>query len=149
MNDISQGELPSADREDLMNLVKRADMIADWSRGSTRILGAIPMKSVPTPIKDTFIVIVKSAKRCARSVRRCVNMTMTKPDEAPQATDAVEREEEKADDIHEKARILIGKEDMPHAGVAVLISQLFDAMEMVTNPCEDVCDQVRVIMVRK
>jgi uncharacterized protein Yka (UPF0111/DUF47 family) len=61
----------------------------------------------------------------------------------------VEREEEKVDDIHEKARTLIGKEDLPKAGVAVLVSQLFEAIEMIADACEDTCDQVRVIMIRK
>jgi len=44
---------------------------------------------------------------------------------------------------------LIGKEDLPKAGVAVLVSQLFEAIEMIADACEDTCDQVRVIMVRK
>jgi len=61
----------------------------------------------------------------------------------------VEREEEKVDDIHEKARKLLGKEDLPKAGVAVLVSQLFEAIEMIADACEDTCDQVRVIMIRK
>jgi uncharacterized protein Yka (UPF0111/DUF47 family) len=72
-----------------------------------------------------------------------------KPKEALQAADAVEREEEKVDDIHGKARILLGKEDLPRAGTAVLISQLFEAIEMVADSCEDACDQVRIMMVRR
>jgi uncharacterized protein Yka (UPF0111/DUF47 family) len=74
---------------------------------------------------------------------------MNKTEEALQAADAVEREEEKVDDMHEKARILIGKEDLPRAGVAVLASELFEAIEMIADSCEDACDQVRVIIVRK
>ena len=93
--------------------------------------------------------MVKSVKQCAASVQKCVDKMMTKPEEALQAADDVEREEEKVDDIHEKARILLGKEDLPRAGIAVLVSQLFEAMEMIADSCEDVCDQVRVIMVRK
>ncbi|MEM3641609.1 MAG: DUF47 family protein, partial [Candidatus Bathyarchaeia archaeon] len=77
------------------------------------------------------------------------NKMMTKPQEALQAADTVEREEEKVDDIHEKARTLLGKEEMPKAGIAVLISQLFEAIEMIADACEDACDQVRIIMVRK
>jgi uncharacterized protein Yka (UPF0111/DUF47 family) len=93
--------------------------------------------------------MVKSVKECVVSVQKCVNSMMAKPEEALQAADTVEREEEKVDNIHEKARILLGKEDLPKAGIAVLVSQLFEAMEMIADSCEDVCDQVRVIMVRK
>jgi predicted phosphate transport protein (TIGR00153 family) len=149
MDEISTGELSSTDREDLMELVKRVDMVADWSRESTRVLGAIPMESVPNTIKNAFIEMVKSVKECTASLQTCVNKMMTKPEEALQAADMVEREEEKVDDIHEKARALIAKEDIPKAGVAILASQLFEALEMIADSCEDACDQVRVIMVRK
>lgn len=149
MDEISKGELSSTDREDLMGLVKKVDMVADWSRESTRILGATPMQHVPKPIKKELLEMVRSVKECARSLQKCVNKMMTKPEEALQAADIVEREEEKTDDIHERARILIGNEDIPKAGVAVLISQLFEAIEMIADSCEDACDQVRIIMVRK
>jgi predicted phosphate transport protein (TIGR00153 family) len=149
MDEISTGELSPTDREDLMDLVKRVDMVADWGRESTRILVAIPMEHVPTSLKSQFMVMVKSVRECTASLQRCVNKMMTKPEEALQAADAVEREEEKVDEIHEKARILIGKEDLPKAGVAILASELFEALEMIADSCEDVCDQVRVIMIRK
>lgn len=149
MDEVSQGELPPTDRVDLMDLVKRVDMVADWSRESTRVLGAIPMEDVPKTIKDEFQEMVGSVKECAVSLQRCVNKMMTKPNEALQAADTVERQEEEVDDLHEKARFLLGKEELPRAGVAVLISQLFDALEMIADACEDACDQVRIIMIRK
>jgi len=149
MDEISTGELSPTDREDLMNLVKKVDMVADWSRESTRILGAIPMVDVPASIKDELIEMILNIKKCAVSLQRCVNMIMVKPEEALEAADAVEREEEKVDDLHEKARILLGKENLPRAGVAVLIGQLFEAIEMIADSCEDACDEVRIIIVRK
>ena len=149
MDEISRGELSPVDRVDLMDLVKRVDMVADWSRESTRVLGALPIEHVPGSIKDEFIEMVQSVKECAISLQKCVNKMMARPEEALQAADFVEREEEKVDDIHEKARILMGKEELPRAGVAVLVSQLFEALEMIADSCEDACDQVRVIMVRK
>jgi predicted phosphate transport protein (TIGR00153 family) len=149
MDEISTGELSPTDREDLMGLVKRVDMVADWNRESTRILGAIPMEYVPNTIKAEFSDMVKGVKACVISLQKCVNKMMTRSEEALQAADEVEREEEKVDDIHERARVLLGKEDISRAGAAVLISQLFEAMEMIADSCEDVCDQVRVIMVRK
>ncbi|MEM3626958.1 MAG: DUF47 family protein [Candidatus Bathyarchaeia archaeon] len=149
MDELSKGELPPIDRVDLMDLVKRVDMVADWSRESTRVLGAIPMDHVTNPIKEAFTEMVKSIKECVSSLQKCVNKMMTKPEEALQAADAVEREEEKVDDIHEKARALLGTENLPSAGVAVLVSQLFESIEMIADSCEDACDQVRIIMVRK
>lgn len=149
MDEVSRGDLSSTAREDLMHLVKRVDMVADWSRESTRVLDALPMGLVPKSIKDKLTDMIRSVKECSISLQKCINKIMTSPGEALQAADAVEREEEKADDIHGKARVLLGREDLPKAGIAVLISQLFEAMEMIADSCEDTCDQVRVIMVRK
>ncbi|MEM2971051.1 MAG: DUF47 family protein [Candidatus Bathyarchaeia archaeon] len=149
MDEISKGELPPIDRVDLMDLVKRVDMVADWSRESTRVLNAICMEELPDSIKNGFIEMVKSVRECAVSLQKCINKMMTKPEEALQAADVVEREEEKVDDIHERARKLLAVEDLPKAGTAILVSQLFEAIEMIADSCEDACDQVRVIMVRK
>ncbi len=149
MDDISKGELSPMDRVDLMDLVKKVDMVADWSREATRVLSAIPMEQVTKLIKDKFLEMVGNVKECAVSLQKCVNKMMTKPEEALQAADAVEREEEKVDDIHEEARKLLGKEKLAKAGIVVLTSQLFEALEMIADACEDACDQVRVIMVRK
>jgi uncharacterized protein Yka (UPF0111/DUF47 family) len=107
------------------------------------------MEDVPLSIKNTLLEMVKSVKECVNSLQRCVNSMLTKPEEALQAADAVEGEEERVDDIHEKARILLGKENLPKAGVAVLISQLFEAIEMIADSCEDACDQIRIIMVTR
>jgi predicted phosphate transport protein (TIGR00153 family) len=149
MDEISKGELPPTDREDLMDLVKRVDMVADWSRESTRILGALSMEYVPGVIREEFIKMIESVKECAISLQKCINKIMTKPEEALQSADEVERVEERIDDLHEEARMLIGKEDLPKPGVAILASQLFEAMEMIADSCEDAADEVRIIMVRK
>lgn len=149
MDEVARGELPPTAREDIMHLVKRVDMVADWSRESTRVLSVLPMEDVPKSIKGEIVEMVKGVKECAILLQKCVNKIMTKPEEALQAADAVEREEEKVDDLHEKARMLLGKENLPKAGVAVLVGQLFEALEMIADSCEDVCDQVRVIMVRR
>lgn len=58
------------------------------------------------------------------------------------------RRDEKADDIHEKARIFITGEDLPKAATAVLISQR-EAIEMNADSCEEDCDQIKIIMIRR
>ncbi|MEM3549844.1 MAG: DUF47 family protein [Candidatus Bathyarchaeia archaeon] len=149
MDEVSRGDIPSTAREDIMHLVKRVDMVADWGRESTRVLSVLPMKSVPDTIKEAFAEMAKGVKECAFLLQKCVNKIMMKPEEALQAADSVEREEEKVDDLHEKARRLLAKETLPKSGIAVLIAQLFEALEMIADSCENACDQVRVIIVRR
>lgn len=149
MDELSRGELPPGDREDLMNLVKQVDMIADWSREAIRVLNAFSVNEMPNSLKKACVEMVDGAKECAFAVRKCFIRMMNKPEEALQAADQVERQEEKVDNLHEKARRLLAKETEMKAGVAVLINELFESIEMIADCCEDACDQVRIIIVRQ
>jgi len=149
MNELARGELPAADREDLMHLMKRVDMVADWSQESTRIIKALPTKEVPDTLQKACIELVEGAKECVFALRKSIGRIAEKPEEALKAADDVEREEEKVDELYEKGRALLAKETIKSAGVAVLISQLLESFEMVADRCEDTCDQIRIIVVRQ
>jgi uncharacterized protein Yka (UPF0111/DUF47 family) len=61
----------------------------------------------------------------------------------------VERLEEKVDDLFENARRLLAEEEKIKVGAAILMNDLFEAIEMAADMCEDACDQVRIIIVRR
>ena len=149
MTELSGGELPPTDREDLMHLIKRIDMVADWSRESTRILGATPMKDVPDSLKMSAVEMIEGVRECATALRKCINSMAEKPEEALKAADEVERLEEKVDDLFENARHLLAKEEKFKVGAAILMNELLDAIEMAADMCEDACDQVRIIIIRR
>jgi len=149
MTELGGGELPPTDREDLMHLMKRIDMVADWSRESTRILSATPMEDVPESLQQAAVKMVEGVKECAIALRKCIGRMTEKPEEALQAADEVERLEEKVDDLFENARHLLAREEKLKVGAAILMNDLFEAIEMVADWCEDACDQVRIIIVRR
>jgi len=149
MSELARGELPSTDREDLMHLMKRVDMVADWCRESTRILSATLMKDVPEKLRESTVKMVEGVKECASALYRCINRMAEKPEEALKAADEVERLEEKVDDLHENSRRLLAREEKLNIGAAVLMNELYGALEMVADWCEDACDQVRIIIVRR
>ena len=148
MDELSKGELPPADREDLMHLMKRVDLVADWCREATRLLNVIPMDEIPKPLKNAFVEMVGGLMECAFSLRKTIDKMVDSPDDALKAADEVERQEEQVDDLHERARMLLAEEADIKAGLAVLAGQLFEAIETAADSCEDACDQVRVIRVR-
>ena len=149
MTELAQGELPPTDREDLMHLMKRVDMIADWSRESTRILDATPMQDVPETLKEISVLMAEGVRDCVTALRKTINSMMEKPEDALKTADEVERLEEKVDDVFEEARRLLAKEEKLKVGVAILMNELFEAIEQAADACEDACDQVRVIIVRR
>ncbi len=149
MRELAQGELPPHDREDLMHLMKRIDMVADWSRESTRILNVIPPSEVPDSLKKAAVEMMSGARKCAVALRKSVSHITKKPEEALKAADEVETLEEEVDALHENAREQLAKETEMKIGVAIMLNQLLEAIETVADWCENVCDQVRVIIVRR
>jgi len=149
MIELAGGELPPTDREDLMHLIKRVDMVADWSREATRILNATPMPEVPETLKKAAVQMVEGVRECATALRKSINSMAEKPREALQAAEDVERLEEKVDDLFENSRRLLAKEEKLKVGAAILMNELFEAIELAADSCEDACDQVRVIIVRR
>jgi predicted phosphate transport protein (TIGR00153 family) len=149
MTELASGELPSSDREDLMSLMKQVDMVADWCREATRILAAIPMNNVPTGLREAAMRMVEGSKECAAALRKTINRMGDKPEEALQAADEVERLEEKVDDLFENSRQLLAREEKLNIGAAILMNDLLEAIENVADRCEDACDQVRIITVRR
>lgn len=149
MTELARGELPPTDREDLMHLMKRVDMIADWSRESTRILNAISMQDVPETLKKAAVQMTEGVRECSATLRKAINSMTEKPEEALKAADEVERLEEKVDDFFEESRRLLAKEEKLKVGAAILMNELFEAIEQAADACEDACDQVRVIVIRR
>jgi len=148
MDELSHGELSPIDREDLMNIVKGVDMVADWSHESARLLAVLPMDEVPELIKKTCIKMMEGVKKCVYALRKCVSTMMENPKEALNAADEVEREEEKVDDLHRDARKALVQERNVRASVAVIINEFYETLEVISDWCEDTCDQVRITMIR-
>ncbi len=149
MRELAHGELPSHDREDLMHLMKRIDMVADWSRESTRILNVIPPKDIPDNLKKAMVEMMSGARKCSVALRKSVSRMTKKPEEALKAADEVERLEEEVDALYENARKQLAKETEMNVGVAIMLNELLEAIETVADWCENVCDQVRIIIVRR
>jgi len=148
MDQLAHGELSPTDREDLMHLVKRVDMVADWSREAARLLSVVPMEESPEPLNKAILEMMNGVRKCAIALRKCIDRMMDKPREALKAADEVERLEEKVDELHTNARRALVQEKEIRPSVAVLLNELLEAIENIADSCENTCDQVRIIIVR-
>jgi len=148
MVELAKGELSPSIREDLMHLVKRIDMVADWSRETARVLNVIPINDVSKTMWDASMRMMEGVRKCAYSLRICVEkLVQRKLKEALNAADEVERAEEEVDALYEDARRLLVREEFKTVGLAVMFRDFLDAIEMIADWCENSCDQVRVIVV--
>jgi uncharacterized protein Yka (UPF0111/DUF47 family) len=87
---------------------------------------------------------------CVIKLDDCIEkLTNRKFQDALKAADEVERLEEQMDGLYQMARRSISrlKTGTVEIGQAILLSDFMDALETITDRCEDSCDEVRVIAV--
>lgn len=148
--ELTKGEIPPMERDDLLHLSRNIDWITDWAKESGRILSVAPMERVSEELAEKALQMIRVAKKTANAVRTCVNHLMREPREAMKLADIVELLEEDVDSIYMEARSLYPRIDFTkvNLGEVFLIGQLFDAIENIADWCENTIDQVRILAVR-
>jgi uncharacterized protein Yka (UPF0111/DUF47 family) len=105
---------------------------------------------MPEAIRELTIRMSTVSKNCMTSVQDCIEKLTAKQIRASlDAADSVERFEEEVDDLHRTARGELNKLNDPAIGMGgiVLLGFFLEALENVSDRCEDTCDQARVIAV--
>jgi predicted phosphate transport protein (TIGR00153 family) len=150
IGELAKGDLPISEREDLMRLARQTDDVIDWINETGRILVEFNLKDMPEDVKKTTIEMAQTIKSCVIKLDDCIEKLTNKEfQDALKAADEVERLEERQDGLYQQARRSIAglKTDTVEIGQAILLSDFMDALETITDRCEDSCDEVRVIAV--
>jgi predicted phosphate transport protein (TIGR00153 family) len=148
--ELTKGELPPSDREDLMRLTREIDHVIDWVNETGRILVEFNIDHAPDELKKMFPGIMKVIKNCVLDLDICIdNLIERKFQDALKAADEVERLEEEMDLLNRQARKEIGnfKTGSVEIGEAILLSQLVETLENIADRCEDTVDLVRALAV--
>jgi predicted phosphate transport protein (TIGR00153 family) len=150
IDELAKGELPLADRGDMMRLARRIDMVTDWAHEAVRVLVLIRISEMPKDMRDCASKMGHTVSECIWTLRKCIEKLADRDiDEAMALADKVERIEEQVDDQYQEARILLlALDKSTNVGAVILLNQFLDAVENTADRCEETCDQVRVIAVR-
>jgi len=150
IEELAKSNLPGYERTSLMRLVRQIDWISDWALESAHILTQFRFDTLPEVLRRLVVRMSKVVKDCATSVVDCIEKLTAKQTQASlDAADRVERFEEEVDGIHRTARGELNKINDPNVriGAIVLLAFFLEALENVSDRCEDTCDQARVIAV--
>ena len=150
IGELAKGDLPVSEREDLMRLARQTDDVIDWINETGRILVEFNLKDMPDDIKKITVDISQVITSCVIKLDDCIEkLTNREFQDALKAADEVERLEEQMDGLYQMARRFISglKTETMEIGQAILLSEFMDALETITDRCEDSCDEVRVIAV--
>ena len=150
MNELSKGEFSPNQRDDLMHLIKRIDMVADYARSAGRSLTLLSMDRYPEKVKEISMIFVDKTLDNVIMLRKSVQSLTVNVTDTMQFGDQVERIEEEVDELHATARGII--KDLPSSamttGEFIVLSEFFNALEMVNDSCEDSVDYLRLIVVK-
>ena len=138
------------EREDLMELVRAVDWVADWAREAGRILIIVPFENAPDEMKQSAQDISKACINAVTLLAKSIEVLQEDRMKAIELADEVEMIEEDIDDLYSVAREHLANLDFKgfSMGNLILINEFFDALETVADWCENTVDIVRAIAVR-
>jgi hypothetical protein len=147
---LTKSEMFPEERNDLMELVRAVDWIADWSKEAGRILNAIQLDKAPQEMKQAALNMVKADVDCVSVLTECLKVMSKDPKEALNLANKVELLEEDTDELYSQARSILAGFDFKGwtVGSVILLNEFLDALETVADWCENTADIVRAISVR-
>ncbi len=148
--ELEKGEMPSDDRGDLMMLLSKLDLVADWGKEAVRILEIIPYVILPEELREGINEILQKDYECVKALSECIKALLYNPREALEKTRKVEEIEEEVDRIDLKCRSLMVKNAyrIP-LGYLTLLDDLLHALENIADRAEDTADLVQAIAIRR
>ena len=151
VEELTRSEMFPEEREDLMELVRAVDWVADWSKEAGRILVIIPFDRAPDEMKQAALDMCKANVDCVGVLGECVQTLHERNNsEALNLADKVEILEEELDELYSVARDHLANLEYPgfSVGSLILLNEFLDAVETIADWCENTADIVRAIAVR-
>jgi len=150
VEELTKSEMFPEERQDLMELVRAVDWVADWSKEAGRILVIIPFDKAPDEMKQAALNMCKANVDCVGVLSKCVKALHEDPKAALSLADEVEMLEENIDELYSIARYHLANLEYPgfSVGALILLNEFLDALETIADWCENTADIVRAIAVR-
>ena len=147
---LTEKEAFPTEREDLMELVRAVDWVADWSREAARILALISYEKLTIELKDAIQAMSKADVSAVTLLAECIEELQKNARNALERANQVELMEEEIDELYQQARIIFVSDDLTgfNTGSIILLNQFMDALETIADWCENTADIIRAIAVR-
>jgi predicted phosphate transport protein (TIGR00153 family) len=149
--ELSKGTLLMADyREDLLHIVKRADMLADNTKDAARCLEMLWEADVPKGLNDQIVLMTGKLVDMAKILMGSVDKVTSDSTKAVQEAKEVNEIEHQIDIEYLKTRSLFIKygANINH-GVMVIFDDLVEFIEQASDMCADTADYIVVLSSRE
>jgi predicted phosphate transport protein (TIGR00153 family) len=147
---LTKSEMFPEERDDLMELVRAVDWIADWSKEAGRILNVIQLDKAPSEMREAALKMVKADADCVVVLEECLKKVTVDPKEAINLANKVELLEEDTDELYSQARQHLATLEFKGwtTGSLILLNEFLASLETIADWCENTADIVRAVSVR-
>jgi len=145
--EATKGNLPPKEREDLLHLVKRLDVLADHVKDSARNVLILLDEKVPGEIWSSYTDITEDLVKCATTLRKALEKLGVNPAKAMELAKEVDVIEGRVDDKYLKAKWLLLQQKELKTPTIIVLKDLLDLLEQIADTCCDTADYIRVLTV--
>lgn len=146
----TRGNLPSRDREDIMHLVKRLDVMADHVKDSARNVKILVDAQVPREVWSHYMNIAKVLVECADTLWESIDKVRREPTQAIELAQRVDQMEGKVDEEYLKTKAIFFKYfNVVDPATLLVLKDLLETLEHVADSCDNTADYVRIIAVAR
>lgn len=148
--ELTRGSLPPKDREDIMHLVKRLDVMADHVKDSGRSLLLLAEVQMPKDVWGELVAMTRDLVEESRALRASIEKLGVDAVEVRALSLKVDEAETRIDEHYMKTKELILKHgrDMD-AATLLILRDLLQSLEEVADSCDDTADYVRILTVTR
>jgi len=148
--EVTRGSLPPKDREDIMHLVKRLDVMADHVKDSGRSLMLLADVSLPKDVWSELVAISKDLVEESTALRKSIEKLGEDPAEVRALAQKVDVVETRIDERYLRTKELSLKRGREiDAAVLLVLRDLLQSLEEVADSCDDTADYVRILTVSR
>ena len=146
--ELTRGSISPKDREDIMNLVKNLDGMADHVKNSARNVLVLLDVEVPSELWKAFHEMSSGIVRTAAVLGESLKHLGEDNVKARAMSEKVEDEENKVDKKHLEIKALLLKTGGKiNPAILLILKDLMDSMEEAADRCADTGDYIRVLTV--
>ncbi len=150
MIDLTKGELSPSVREDLAHLVKRLDSVANNANATAKRLGLLTY-DVLAPIADEIKKMSQITLDCVKLLQNTIDLQMGHAvDKVIESVNEINRLEHEVDVLNYAVKqklITIRPEYSPYT--AILLFEMVNLLENISDNAEDTADFIKMINVRQ
>lgn len=150
LSELTEQNLPSQYRQNLIHIVKCLDILADHVKDSARNIKVLINTKLPKEILDINIKIVETLVEAAVFLGTSIEMLGINPPQALEFSKKVDEKESIVDEYYLKEKALFLKYDRELSiATLLMLKDLLECLERIADTLADTADYIRVLTIKK